>query len=210
MSEAMRDWGAALFGSRGQQQAKPATAETGGWHSRLFGSRTVNKPTMPMSRGGARNKGEFQFSRGDFRGNIQKLLTKAESPDYVTAAGGKKVPEIKRMTVEQIGSRFGNKALGRYQIQYETAIDALNRANIDPSSYVFDEAGQDRIFDLLLTQRGKINDYKAGKIGKEKVAYNLSTIWAGLPKDQSGKSRYEGVGDNKAHVAWNDVLRALD
>lgn len=170
----------------------------------------MNKPTMPMTRGGARNKGEFQFSSGDFRGNIQKLLTRAESPDYVTAAGGKKVPEIKRMTVEQIGSRFGNKALGRYQIQYETAIDALNRANLDPSSYVFDEAGQDRIFDLLLTQRGKINDYKAGKIGKEKVAYNLSTIWAGLPKDQSGKSRYEGVGDNKAHVAWNDVLRALD
>lgn len=155
-------------------------------------------------------KGDFEFKKGDIRGNIQKLLNRAESPDYFTAAGGAKVPEIKRMTVEQIGKKYGNKALGRYQIQYDTAIEELNRVGIKPSEFIFDEKGQDKIFDLLLKRRGKIAEYRAGKITREEVAQNLSTIWAGLPKDASGKSRYEKVGKNKAHVAWDDVLLALD
>lgn len=153
---------------------------------------------------------EFSFKRGDIRGNVQKLLNTAESPDYVTMAGGKKAPEITGMTVEQIGKKYGNKAIGRYQIQYETAIDTLKRAKLNPAEYRFDEAGQDRLYDLLLKQRGKIAEYRAGKISREQVAKNLSTIWAGLPKDASGKSYYEGVGDNKAHVAWQDVLLALE
>jgi hypothetical protein len=164
----------------------------------------------PSTERRSRRVGSFEFKRGDIRGNVQKLLNRAESPDYVTAAGGKKVPEITRMTVEEIGKKYGNKALGRYQIQYDTAIEELKRVGADPAKFVFDEAGQDKIFDLLLKRRGKIAEYKAGKISREQVAQNLATIWAGFPKDASGKSRYEGVGDNKAHVAWNDVLLALD
>jgi hypothetical protein len=165
---------------------------------------------IPSTERRSRRVGSFDFKRGDVRGNIQLLLNRAESPDYFTAAGGAKVPEIKRMTVEQIGKKYGNKALGRYQIQYNTAIEELNRVGIKPSEFVFDEKGQDKIFDLLLKRRGKIQEYRAGKISREEVAQNLATIWAGFPKDASGKSRYEGVGNNKAHVEWNDVLLALE
>ena len=165
---------------------------------------------IPSTERRSRRVGSFDFKRGDVRGNIQLLLNRAESPDYFTAAGGAKVPEIKRMTVEQIGRKYGNKALGRYQIQYNTAIEELNRVGIKPSEFVFDEKGQDKIFDLLLKRRGKIQEYRAGKISREEVAQNLATIWAGFPKDASGKSRYEGVGNNKAHVEWNDVLLALE
>lgn len=164
----------------------------------------------PSTERRSRRVGSFDFKRGDIRGNIQLLLNRAESPDYFTAAGGAKVPEIKRMTVAEIGKKYGNKALGRYQIQYETAIEELNRVGINPAEFVFDERGQDKIFDLLLKRRGKIEEYRAGKISREEVAQNLATIWAGFPKDASGKSRYEKVGNNKAHVAWNDVLLALE
>lgn len=165
---------------------------------------------IPSTERRSRRVGSFDFKRGDVRGNIQLLLNRAESPDYFTAAGGAKVPEIKRMTVADIGKKYGNKALGRYQIQYDTAIEELNRVGINPAEFVFDERGQDKIFDLLLKRRGKIQEYRAGKISREQVAQNLATIWAGFPKDASGKSRYEGVGNNKAHVAWNDVLLALE
>jgi hypothetical protein len=163
----------------------------------------------PSSRGGARKTRQFQFQRGDIRGNLQQILGKAESPDYITLAGGRKVRELKNMTVAEIGKQFGNKAAGRYQIQRNTAISVLKEAGLDPAKYRFDEAGQERLYDLLLNRRG-YKEYRAGKISKEEFATRLSMEWAGLPKDISGKSYYEGVGSNKAHIPWGDVLRALD
>jgi hypothetical protein len=167
------------------------------------------EPTMPTSRGGARNQGPFQFKRGDVRGNLQQILNKAESPDYITLAGGKKVKELRNMTVAEIGKQFGNKAAGRYQIQRNTAFDALRGAGLDPNTFKFDEKGQDKIFELLLERRG-YSDYKAGRLSKEEFAARLSMEWAGLPKNRTGKSFHAGGGNNKAHVAWDDVLRALD
>jgi len=166
-------------------------------------------PPTPSSRGGARKTRQFQFQRGDVRGNLQQILGKAESPDYITLAGGRKVRELKNMTVAEIGKQFGNKAAGRYQIQRNTAMSVLKEAGLDPAKYRFDEAGQERLYDLLLNRRG-YKEYRAGKISKEEFATRLSMEWAGLPKDISGKSYYEGVGSNKAHIPWGDVLRALD
>jgi hypothetical protein len=207
-----------VFGIESSEEEVPiqqATASNSDISLEVFGvdlswGKKQQPAQIPSTERRSRRVGSFDFKRGDVRGNIQLLLNRAESPDYFTAAGGAKVPEIKRMTVEQIGKKYGNKALGRYQIQYNTAIEELNRVGIKPSEFVFDEKGQDKIFDLLLKRRGKIQEYRAGKISREEVAQNLATIWAGFPKDASGKSRYEGVGNNKAHVEWNDVLLALE
>jgi len=173
------------------------------------GDKKPAMPPTPSSRGGARQTRQFQFQRGDVRGNLQQILGKAESPDYITLAGGRKVRELKNMTVAEIGKQFGNKAAGRYQIQRNTAMSVLKEAGLDPAKYRFDEAGQERLYDLLLNRRG-YKEYRAGKISKEEFATRLSMEWAGLPKDISGKSYYEGVGSNKAHIPWGDVLRALD
>lgn len=166
-------------------------------------------PTGPTVRGGSRRKPTFNFKRGDVSGNLQQLLSKAESPDYITIAGGRKVRELKNMTAAEIGKKFGNKAVGRYQIQRNTAFDALRGAGLDPNKFRFDEAGQDKLYGLLLNRRG-YQDYKAGKITKQEFAKRLSMEWAGLPKDESGVSFHAGTGNNKAHVSWEDVLRALD
>lgn len=163
----------------------------------------------PTTRGGARKKPSFNFKRGDVSGNLQQILGRAESPDYITIAGGRKVRELKTMTAAEIGKQFGNKAVGRYQIQRNTAFDVLKNAGLDPNKFIFDEAGQDKLYGLLLNRRG-YQDYKSGKITKQEFANRLSMEWAGLPKDESGVSFHAGTGNNKAHVSWEDVLRALD
>lgn len=161
--------------------------------------------------GGARKRpSAFTFTRGDIHGNLKQLLHRAEAKDYITLAGGRKVRELPQMTVAEIGRQFGNKAAGKYQIQRDTALTVLRNAGLDPEKFRFDTAGQDKLFEMLLEQRGKLSDYRAGKISKEQVAKNLATVWAGLPTDESGKSRYEGKSGNKAHVKWQDVLAALD
>lgn len=151
----------------------------------------------------------FQFRRGDVRGNVFQLLNVAESPDYITMAGGGKDPALESMTVAQIAKKYGNKAVGKYQIQRDTAFDTLRRAGLDPETYVFNARGQDKLFDLLLEQRGKLSEYKAGKIDAKRFARNLASVWAGLPMDESGRSRYEKEG-NKAHIPWQVFLQALE
>jgi len=176
------------------------------------GWETKPKPQAPYKPtvGGARKRpSAFTFKRGDVRGNLQQILSRAEAQDYITLAGGRKVRELPAMTVAEIGRQFGNKAAGKYQIQRNTAVDVLNKAGLDPESFRFDKAGQEKLFDLLLQRRG-IKDFQSGKIDKVAFAKELSKEWAGLPKDESGMSFYHGVQGNKAHVKWQDILAALD
>jgi len=48
-----------------------------------------------------------------------------------------------------------------------------------------------------------------GRIGDERFARNLSEIWAGLPRDASHRSYYEGVQGNRATVDWHRVVGTL-
>jgi hypothetical protein len=130
--------------------------------------------------------------------------------DYTKLVGGKTDANILNKTVSELNAEKGGQfAMGRYQIQMRTAIGALKKAGIDPSKFKFDQAGQDKLFQLLLEGRG-YKDFMSGKISKEQFATNLSMEWAALPKDASGKSFYAGVGNNKAHRGWGDTLQQLD
>ena len=130
--------------------------------------------------------------------------------DYTKLVGGKTDANILNKTVSELNAEKGGQfAMGRYQIQMRTAIGALKKAGIDPSKFKFDQAGQDKLFQLLLEGRG-YKDFMSGKISKEQFATNLSMEWAALPKDASGKSFYAGVGNNKAHRGWGDTLQQLE
>jgi muramidase (phage lysozyme) len=166
-------------------------------------------PYQPTVGGARKRPSAFTFKRGDVRGNLQQILHRAESPDYITLSGGRKVRELPQMTVAQIGRQFGNKAAGRYQIQRDTAYSVLRENGLDPESFRFDKEGQEKLFDMLLNRRG-IKDFQSGKMSKEQFARKLSMEWAGLPKDESGISYHAKVGKNKAHVKWQDILAALD
>lgn len=175
-----------------------------------FESKPKPQPQYQPTVGGARKRpSAFTFKRGDARGNIQQILSRAEARDYITLAGGRKVRELPTMTVAEIGRQFGNKAAGRYQIQRNTAVDVLKKRGLDPESFVFNQQGQEQLFDMLLQRRG-FEDFKAGKKDKVAFAKELAKEWAGLPKDESGLSYYHGLSGNKAHVKWQDILAALD
>ena len=148
-------------------------------------------------------------------GAIRDMIGQAESRgDYNVLVGGSKLPELTSMTIAQVleyqkGMRsrgHESTALGKYQITQDTLIDLVRKMGIDPNTAKFDKAMQDRLADELIVYRGKYNKYAGGAISKERFMRNLSSIWAGLPMDASGRSFYQGVGSNKATMGWDQAM----
>jgi len=142
---------------------------------------------------------------------LADFIGKLESGnDYTKMVGGAQDASVLGKTIAELSSEKGDKfAMGRYQIQMATAKDVLKGAGIDASTFKFDQAGQDKIFELLLKRRG-IEDFQSGKITKEQFAHNLSKEWAALPKDASGRGYYDGVGTNKSLTSFSSVMGQLD
>jgi muramidase (phage lysozyme) len=149
-------------------------------------------------------------------GAIRNMIGKAESGgDYNVMVGGKK-GDLTNMTLAQIleqqskmiqkGSGFESSALGKYQITQSTLRDLIRKTGMDINTTKFDQATQDKLADELITYRGGYNKYASGAISKEKFMRNLSSIWAGLPMDASGRSYYQGVGSNKATVGFDEAM----
>jgi len=62
---------------------------------------------------------------------------------------------------------------------------------------------------LQLARDAGMEGWMGGRISDEHFARNLSEIWAGLPRDASNESYYEGVQGNRATVDWNAVIDSL-
>ena len=143
-------------------------------------------------------------------GNLGSFIGAVESGNsYTKLVGGAEDASILDKTVSQLNQEKGGQfAMGKYQIQMRTASEVLSKAGIDPSTFKFDQAGQDKIYELLLKRRG-LDDYLSGEITEEEFAHNLSKEWAALPKDADGASFYSGDGKNKAHRGWEETLTAI-
>jgi muramidase (phage lysozyme) len=148
-------------------------------------------------------------------GAIRNMIGRAESGgDYNVMVGGKK-GDLTNMTLAQILEQqskmtkrngFESSALGKYQITQGTLRDLINKTGMDINTTMFDQATQDKLADELIVSRGGYNKYAAGAINKEKFMRNLSSIWAGLPMDASGRSYYQGVGSNKATIGFDEAM----
>jgi len=168
----------------------------------------------PVAEGNVRNFGTPRNSGdnkepppGDPNTNetLQNLIGRLESGnDYIRTKGLQTDPDIIKQTVEQNRQKHGNRALGRYQIQYETFKDNMGNTNV-----VFSPETQDKAYEKLLINRGKLNRYKSGQISIEQFAFNLSTVWAALPKDDSNYSYYAGKSGNRALVNWPTFLKTI-
>ena len=144
-------------------------------------------------------------------GNLGSFIGGVESGNsYTKLVGGKEDSSILEKTVSELNQEKGGQfAMGKYQIQMRTASEVLSNEGIDPSTFKFDQAGQDKIYELLLKRRG-LDDYLSGKITKEQFAHNLSKEWAALPKDAGGASFYSGDGKNAAGRTWEQTLTAIE
>ena len=166
----------------------------GGALNDLFGTGRKQNNLSPVANTGG---------LADFIGGLES------GNDYTKMVGGKQDASVLGKTIDQLNSEKGGKfAMGRYQIQMRTASEVLKNAGIDTSSFKFDEAGQDKIFELLLKRRG-IDDFMSGKITEDQFAKNLSMEWAALPQDASGRGYYDGVGTNKSLTDFSSVKGQL-
>ena len=159
----------------------------------------VPPPPLPSSSGGSRIEALRNFiGRKESGNNYSKLV------------GGVVDPSILSKSVAQLTKeRGGLFAMGRYQIQMNTANDMLRQRGIDPATFMFDQAGQDSIFNMLLERR-KYGDFLGGRISKEQFGRNLALEWAALPYSENNRGAYDGINGNRSLYKWNDSMKFLE
>jgi len=162
--------------------------------------------------------------------NILNTIARAESD----AAGGYSAvvhsktgdPDLTGMTIAEARKKYPNIAIGRYQITNNkgekgepgTEDQLIKKLGIDPKTFTLTKENQDLLGTTLLERRG-FNDYITGaldakgklKVDTNKFANNISKEWAGLPKDESGKSYYAGdKWGNEAHIPYPEITDAIE
>jgi muramidase (phage lysozyme) len=148
---------------------------------------------------------------GEGLSGIREMIAAKESGgDYNVMVGGQKmdltnmsIADVLAMQQQRIAGGQ-NSAAGKYQIINSTLKGLVAEGGIDTSAK-FDQQMQDRLADMLIQKRG-YSDYKSGKMSKEQFATNLSKEWAALPSGPGNQSYYAGVGNNKAHYSWDQVM----
>lgn len=150
--------------------------------------------------------------RGSSLDSIRNLIGRAESDSSggYNATHGLGRQNLTNMTLGQIKElqQKGAGAVGRYQFVPNTLNSLAKRLGYDDST-PFSPTVQDSLADLQIEQLGYYR-YKSGSMPKEQFLSRLAGVWAGLPKDTSGKSVYEGDKyGNKATVGYNSAMDYL-
>jgi len=101
----------------------------------------------------------------------------------------------------------GGSAIGRYQIIDDTLEGLVVRMGLSTSER-FTPALQDRMAMQLAREAG-LAAWLDGALSDERFAARLARVWAGLPADQSGRSRYAGIQGNRAGIGWGTLVRSL-
>lgn len=115
--------------------------------------------------------------------------------------------EVQVLQQQLLDAGNGGSAIGRYQFMPATLEHLTERLGLSGSER-FTPALQDRLA-LVLARDAGINDWMNEAISTDTFAYNLSKVWAGLPKDASNESYHQGVGDNAARIDYRTVIDRL-
>jgi len=144
------------------------------------------------------------------------LIGRAESAggNYNILSGGRNLSELTGMTVanvlkfqqKMLSEGYPSTAVGKYQI-IQKKLQELVDSGVVKLDDVFDSTTQDRLAHILLQQRG-LSEYSSGRLSLEEFAKNLAQEWAGLPMP-NGQSYYQGVGNNKSNIPYQDLVNAL-
>ena len=138
------------------------------------------------------------------RGNYNAWYGNAEQ-DAVDLSG-LTVNEIRDLQTDLVRSN-GGSAIGRYQLLDDTLDGLIDRMGLTGHERFTPEL-QDRMA-LRLARDAGMEGWLGGRISDERFARNLSEIWAGLPRDASNQSHYEGLQGNQATVDWHTVVGTL-
>lgn len=145
-------------------------------------------------------------------GFIRKYEGGEKDPYNKLVGGGTKpltsmsVNEVLDFQKDMLRQGHESTAVGAYQFINPTLEGLVKKGVVDPLA-PFDQKVQDQLGYALLQGRGW-NEYKAGKISKDKLMNNLAGEWAALPLS-SGKSAYAGVGSNAAGTSREAFASAV-
>lgn len=175
----------------------------------------------------AAREGQPLLARNAYQSQMLELIGKHESGgDYnrVFAHKGIKRVDLTNMTLNEVmdwqrayvneqkaqGYSKDNRsaAAGKYQIMRDTLSQSMKELGLRGDEK-FDERMQDRLAMHLLQKRG-YSDYLEGRMSEKKFLVGLSSEWASLPKDASGRGVHDGVGTNRANAKVGTVLVAAE
>lgn len=148
---------------------------------------------------------------------LLNLIGAAEAPrGYNQLFGRGREAPLTEMTIAEVfdvqrrmkAAGSESTALGRYQFISDTLQAVVKKAGLDPKTTKFTPEVQDKLAVMLAMGRG-LGRYLSGSLDKEDFADNLAGEWAGFPL-RSGRSKYSGVGSNKATISRQALLNMLD
>jgi conjugal transfer mating pair stabilization protein TraG len=150
-------------------------------------------------------------------GAVLDLIADPESRGNYNALfgdAGQQQLRLTDMTLEQVQqvqqqlvAERGGSPVGRYQIIDDTLGGLIERMGLSGQER-FSPALQDRMA-LVLAGDAGLSAWQSGRMSDETFAGRLATIWAGLPKDATNRSHYEGQAGNRAQVGWTSVVQNL-
>lgn len=209
--------GAAAGGAAGiLSRFLPWLAKAGGAAALLFHSGRLNDgEEAELARRRASAQGQGSLADTPFG----RLIASGEG-DYNSvnrgAKGGYKAgtENLEGMTVAEVmrAQQEGQfNAAGRYQIIKTTLADAVKKLGLTGSEK-FDRGLQDRIFSeyLVGSKRSAIKDYLTGASDNIVAAMQAAAReWASVADPATGKSFYDGVGNNRASISVEQLEQAL-
>ncbi|WP_287497788.1 glucosaminidase [Pandoraea sp. CB10b_02] len=148
-----------------------------------------------------------------------RLIARGEG-DYGSVNLGKQgnyrasTVDLSSMTVAEVMKAQASgqfNAAGRYQITKGTLSDAVKFLGLSGNEK-FDKATQDRIFEQYLVghKRRAIGDYLSGRSEDLRAALLAAAKeWASVADPRTGRSYYDGIGNNKASIGLAELEAAL-
>mgnify|MGYP002052850744 FL=1 len=116
------------------------------------------------------------------------------------------LPGAQQMTIANVAA-IATGAVGQYQNMPRFLVSRARKAGLDPNTALYDVENQGKIFMVTLQEKGLTPELIQSN--PKKALLKLSQIYAGIPKDHSGRSYYAGVGNNKATVSYDEAMRVL-
>lgn len=132
-------------------------------------------------------------------GEVLNFIAKYESAGYYDMMfGGKRYPEILKMTLREINAfqmkNPGSSAAGRYQIMHFNMKAYAQKAGLDFDKDLFSPENQDKMGIVFLRECG-LESWLAGKLSNERFLDKIAGVWAAFAKSD-GTSPYNKVGLN--------------
>jgi len=145
---------------------------------------------------------------------ISKFIAKAETGGRYNAYagdGGKGDPNITKMTLSQLRSRYGdyNTAVGAYQFMPGTAIGLAKQLGMDPNKTVFTPEVQDKLNQYHLKTMG-YDKFIRGEITQQQFGTAIAQQYRALPDPRTGKTYADQYASgNRATVSLDEFNAVL-